>query len=172
MYSAANQILFDEHRVILQARKQVLKILAATNLSDYADQLDWYVTFFQDYGDLIHHQKEEETLFKLVAEKNAMLAESIVAALSEHHLEFRDKLGELRSLIKREKWPELKQLFTLYLSDLRDHISAEDDNFFKVADDILSAQQLDDLHAAFLAKDKVLGLDRKKELEMKIEEKR
>lgn len=172
MYSAANQILFDEHQVILQARKQVLKILKAEDLGKWANALNWYVSFFKTYGDLFHHQKEEDSLFKVVANKNPMLAESIVAALTEHHLEFREKLGELHHLIEHEKWTDVKRLFTLYLSDLRDHIEAEDDNFFKVADEALSEKQLDELHAEFVEKDKLLGLERKQALVAQIEENR
>ncbi len=168
MQSSATKILYHEHEIILCARDQTLALLDETDISQIEEQLLWYINFYREYGDHYHHHKEEETLFATLADKNPMLAEGIIASLTDHHDEFRELLTEIESAIQEKNWDSVKADFTLYLANLRDHISAEDDEFFITVDMELSEKELDDIYYTFQDKDQELGISRKKELEQTI----
>lgn len=165
MQSPATEVLYHEHEIILLARAQTLALLNETDISQTQEQLLWYLNFYREYGDRYHHHKEEETLFATLGDKNPMLAQGIIASLTDHHAEFRELLTEIEAAIHKENWDSVKTDFTTYLANLRDHISAEDDEFFVTADMELSEKELDDLFYTFQDKDHELGLARKAELE-------
>ncbi len=170
MISPAMQLLYDEHEVILQAAAQLETLLADESHPLASGDLNRYVQFFREYGDQYHHHKEEEILFTLLREENEMLGETLVAALTEHHEQFRENLGEAAAAIEQQDWERARKVLRDYLLMLRDHISAENDELFVTADAMLSPEQKERLYFSFLDKDRELGEARKQEFERGMEQ--
>ncbi|HMW96335.1 MAG TPA: hypothetical protein PJ983_03720, partial [Flavobacteriales bacterium] len=57
------------------------------------------------------------------------------------------------------------KLLTRYMRDLEDHISAENDELFVLAENLLGKKEREDVYFRFMDIDRQLGEDRKKELE-------
>ncbi len=170
MISPAMQMLYDEHEVILRASAQLEALLADESHPLSPEELNRYVQFFREYGDQFHHHKEEEILFTLLREENEMLGETLVAALTEHHEQFRENLGEAAAAIEQADWVRVRKILREYLSMLRDHISAENDELFVTADAMLSPEQKERLYFSFLDKDRELGETRKQDFERGVEQ--
>lgn len=158
-------MLVDEHDVILKAIEQMDAILELEDLSTQADSLLWFIKFFREYGDLYHHHKEEEILFSLIGQKDSMMAEGIISSLTEHHEMFREDLRNAQEAISNGDWTAVRNIFSQYLSNLKDHISAENDEFFIAADQVLDDSEKETLYFSFLDKDRELDENRKKEFE-------
>ncbi|RMH81118.1 MAG: hypothetical protein D6681_18380, partial [Calditrichaeota bacterium] len=132
------------------------------------EELRRLIDFFRQYGDMYHHRKEEDILFSVLAEAHPMLGESLVAALEEHHQMFRETLTAAETAIEAGEWARVEELLKQYRSDLRDHISAENDELFVTADDILSEDEKERLYFSFLDKDRELGEARKQAYEEQV----
>jgi len=168
MQSDAIQMLVDEHEVILKAIEQVTTILESEDLSIQADSLSWFVKFFREYGDLYHHHKEEDILFSLIEQKDSMMADGIINSLTEHHEMFREDLHHTQDAISDGDWTAVRNILNRYLSNLKDHISAENDEFFISVDQVLNDAEKEALYFSFLDKDRELDENRKKEFEKRI----
>lgn len=168
MKSQALQMLYDEHDIILKAIEQVHTLLELENLSSQAESLLWFVTFFREYGDSYHHHKEEDILFSLIEKKDLMMAEGMIKALTEHHEMFREDLQNIQDAASKSNWTMVRNIFARYLSNLKDHISAENDEFFISAEQILNDSEKESLYFSFLDKDKELDENKKKEFEKRI----
>ena len=168
MHSPAMQILYDEHDVILKAIEQLEAVLKEENLSAHGEALQGFIDFFREYGDAYHHQKEEDTLFALLSNINQMLGKTLVQALIDHHEMFRENLKEAREAIAENRWDTVRSILSEYVSDLKDHISAENDELFITADELLSDEEKENLYFSFVDKDRELGADRKKAFEEKV----
>ncbi len=168
MQSKAIQMLVAEHDVILKAIEQVDTILESEDLSKQANSLLWFIKFFREYGNLYHHHKEEDILFPLLKQKDSMIAEGIISALTEHHEMFREDLHNAQDAISNGDWTAVRNTFNRYLSNLKDHISAENDEFFITADQVLDDSEKESLYFSFLDKDRELDENGKKEFEERI----
>ena len=168
MNSQAIQMLYDEHEIILKAIANVNTIFESEDLSTQADSLLWFIEFFRVYGDLYHHHKEEDLLFSLIEQKDSMLAEGIISSLTEHHEIFREDLQSAQNAISKSDWTSVRRIFNQYLSNLQNHISAENDEFFITVEQILSDEEKESLYFSFLDKDRELDENRKREYEKSI----
>jgi len=168
MHSQAIKMLFDEHDIILDAIERVETLLEREDLSAQSETLTWFITFFREYGDGYHHHKEEDILFSLLSEKDPMLATGIVDELAEHHELFRNSLRQLQQHLSDKKFDAVRKAFGQYLSLLKDHIAAENDELFVAAEQLLNDREKESLYFSFKDKDADLGDDRKKEFETKI----
>lgn len=149
-------MLYEEHGTIQDKIVTLRKLLDEGNLSGKAAHLRQYILFFREYGDKYHHQKEEGLLFSLLKDRYPGLA-VIAEALEEHHEMFRDYLREAEAALDREDWGKVGNIFRRYLSDLTDHISAEDDELFVAVDEQLTEAEKERLYFSFLDKDAELG---------------
>ncbi|RMF56434.1 MAG: hemerythrin domain-containing protein [Calditrichaeota bacterium] len=165
-FSPAIQMLYDEHQIILQAIAQVLTLLDS-NSPNRISRLRWYVNFFRMYGDKYHHQKEEDILFQFL-QKDASPLTNFVDALTEHHELFRNYLKEIDDNLLKNDIDSASRLFKQYLSDLRDHISAEDDEFFITVESHYGEAEKENLYYLFLDQDRALGVNQKQEFEKQI----
>lgn len=156
--------LYDEHEVILQRIQALRQLLGEGNLAARKEELNWYVSFFRNYGDKYHHQKEEDLLFSLLKDRYPGLA-NIAEALEGHHEMFRDNLKEAEAAMNEGDWESVRSVLRRYLSDLTDHISAENDELFVAVDEQLSDVEKERLYFSFLDKDMELGEAQKKEYE-------
>ena len=168
MRSPGIQMLIHEHDVILKAIEQVSHIFESQDLSSNAESLRWFLKFFREYGDLYHHRKEEDILFSLIEKKDQMLAMGIIKALTEHHEMFREDLRRAQDALSNNDWSLVRNILNSYFSNLRDHISAENDEFFISVDQLLDDSEKESLYFSFLDKDRELDENRKKEFEKRI----
>lgn len=168
MRSPGIQMLIHEHDVILKAIEQVNHILKSQDLSSNSESLLWFLKFFREYGDLYHHRKEEDVLFYLIEKKDQMLAMGIVKALTEHHEMFREDLRKAQNALSNNDWISARNILNSYFSNLKDHISAENDEFFISVDQLLDDSEKESLYFSFLDKDRELDENKKKEFEQEI----
>ena len=164
MNSQAMAMLYDEHEVILQEMQALRQFLETGNLAEGRDELARFFDFFRTYADKYHHQKEEDLLFSLLKDRHAGLT-NIVEALETHHELFRDYLKDAEAALHQQNWESARSTLQRYLSDLTDHISAENDELFIAVDEGLSEAEKERLYFSFLDKDAELGVDLKKQYE-------
>ncbi len=164
MISPALQQLYDEHEVILVAIERLRSVLVAQDLASHAEELQSLLAFFREYADGYHHKKEEEILFLALADANPAI-ENLTESLAEHHTLFREALAIVDVAMDTNDWETVRATLDKYASDLIDHISAENDELFVAAEDMLSESEKDRIRYQFLDADRELGEDRKKLLE-------
>ena len=169
MISRALQMLYDEHDVILKAINKLQQLLKENNLPTKTESLRSFIRFFQGYGDVFHHHKEENTLFPLLTKKNEMLGMTIIEALEEHHSEFRETLLDISDALDKQDWETVTKELGRYLSDLADHISAENDELFVAAEMELTEEEKEKLYFDFLDQEMETGTEKKKEWEKQID---
>lgn len=162
--SLALQQLYGEHQVILSKLDDLSMTLLKSDDDLHSQEVQEFITFFREYGDGYHHRKEEDILFPLLVNANEGVR-PIIESLTEHHEQFRETLASAVDAMGREDWNEVRRVLGGYISDLRDHISAEDDELFVAADDSFTPAEKQRLHYQFIDQDTALGLDRKRQLE-------
>jgi hemerythrin-like domain-containing protein len=164
MHSQAIKMLYAEHQVILERIEDMRQLLKSSNLAAKKEELPGYVDFFRTYGDKYHHHKEEDVLFSLLKDRYPGLL-PLTEALEEHHAMFRENIVDIENALRAEDFEKAAATFLRYLSDLTDHISAEDDELFVAVDELLTGAEREKLYYAFLDKDRELGEEKKLEYE-------
>ncbi|MFQ5447323.1 MAG: hemerythrin domain-containing protein [Saprospiraceae bacterium] len=164
MHSQAIKMLYAEHQVILERIEDLRQLLKGNNMATKKEELLRYVDFFRTYADKYHHHKEEDVLFSLLKDRFPGLW-SITEALEEHHAMFRENIADIENALRSEDWEKVEGILPRYLSDLTDHISAEDDELFVAVDEQLTGAEREKLYYAFLDKDRELGEEAKLEYE-------
>ena len=160
------QMLFDEHAVITDA------IDAAKNAKSYLGKNDMgyertvrdLLTFFKNYGDNFHHQKEEEILFPEMKKKNELLADGILKEMTDNHEEFRDKLKGIEKCIDEKNYPQAQKELEIYCEALLDHIAVENDEVFQIAETLFTEDELEKIFCRFEDCDIETGVLEKQEL--------
>jgi hemerythrin-like domain-containing protein len=160
MISPALQQLYDEHETIMLAIDRLRSVLELQDLASQSEELRTLIAFFREYADGYHHQKEEEVLFPALLQINPAI-EMLTESLAEHHGLFREAVSTAVAAIENEDWETTRATLDKYASDLVDHISAENDELFVAADDMLSESEKERIHYQFLDCDRALGVDRK-----------
>ncbi len=164
MISSALQQLYNEHLHILLVIDQLREVVESHDLASRGEEVRALLDFFREYGDNFHHHKEEHILFPVLAETNPGIA-LLIENLEEHHEQFRDALTAADSALADEDWGSVRDTLIKYVSDLTDHISAEDEALFVSADEMLTESEKERIHFLFMDADRELGVDRKQEYE-------
>ena len=170
MQTSLSELLVAEHNVILKAAKLIESNnrLWETDLSAYRAFVNFFIEFISVYADEFHHHKEEEILFPAISKVNEQTGLSMVQELTEHHEEFRMLAQEIRNKFARQEYASTQQYLELYMNKLREHIAAENDELFPMADGILSARESERLYYQCIDKDEELGKTRKMDYEEQI----
>lgn len=164
MISNALQQLYDEHETIMAMIDRMRALLDSNDRADRADELREILSFFREYADGFHHAKEEKVLFPRLRQLAPML-ESIVGDLSEHHEMFRETLQLAEATLEAGDWIDVERILDGYASALCDHISAENDELFVVADEMLDEAEKERIAFLFVDCDEERGVGRKRLLE-------
>jgi hemerythrin-like domain-containing protein len=164
MTSNALQQLYDEHDSILAVVDHMRTLLNSPDLQSHADELRWILSFLREYGDGYHHGKEEDLLFPQLSQASPMFA-SLVDSLADHHALFREMLQRAERALAAEEWPLLGETLNTYASDLCDHISAENDELFVAAEEMLGDDEKERISFLFADRDRERGEARKLDLE-------
>ena len=159
--------LFNEHDIICKAQ-EIVEHLENTWVSSpdkYETTLLRLLHFFREYADGYHHRKEEEILFPALKNHPDFVLEEILDEFEQHHEDFRESLSEIERSLVAEDYERSYRLLVAYLQDLLDHISAENDELFVLAETLMSEEQLETIYFKFKDIDMELGEINKIELE-------
>jgi hemerythrin-like domain-containing protein len=146
-------VLMDEHRGfsamldVLEAIAGRLERGAGVPMPMLVDVLD----FFEHFTDR-HHDREEETLFPLLAKHGIGPDQTVVGALMFQHEAGRMYGRKMRGELTRMKQGDPSAAGALaadargYTELIREHIRIEDEYFYKLADSVLNEAE----HAAIV----------------------
>jgi hemerythrin-like domain-containing protein len=147
------QILSDEHRVIERVLGAVEKLAAGPvgALEPWKKALD----FIRNFADQCHHVKEEKVLFPALEAHGIPVEEGPVGMMLMEHEEGRSYVRSMLaaiSLIEAGNEAAKESLCSsaqAYCRLLRDHIQKEDEVLFRMADEVISAEEQKKVSAAF-----------------------
>lgn len=161
------QTMLNEHEVICQTQ-EIIKSLDgswASDIDKYKNKVSILIEFFREYADGYHHRKEEEVLFPAIKNHPDFMLEELVDEFEAHHEDFRDYTVEIENAIAEGDFAKSFQELNKYLEDLLDHIGAENDEIFVIAESLMGEDDLETIYFKFKDIDLELGEERKVELE-------
>ena len=161
------QTMLDEHEVISSTVELVRSIdeLWNDDVERFKEVTVKLVTFYREYADAYHHRKEEEVLFPAIKNHPDFVLQEMIDEFEQHHEEFRGYSTEILEALYAEEYKKVYNEMKSYTEDLLDHIGAENDELFSMAENLLSEEELETIYFKFKDIDVELGEDRKKELE-------
>jgi hemerythrin-like domain-containing protein len=147
-----------EHRLIEKMLRVIAEEAGRIEKGGKVDPLfiDAAVDFVRVYADRTHHGKEEDILFKQLAQKGLSAEHSrAMADLVDEHRQARERVKLLVSA--RERYGNgdvgaVKEMIAImeWLADFYPrHIRKEDADFFPATEEYFSKEELDSLLAAF-----------------------
>ena len=165
------QTMLDEHEIICKTEEIIegLDKSWETDEEKYKEIVRTLITFFREYADGYHHRKEEEVLFPAVNDHPDFVLQEIIDEFESHHEDFRDYTTSIEEAISAGDFEKSYKELSCYLQDLLDHIAAESDELFVLAETLLDEDELETIYFKFKDIDLELGEDRKSELEESIE---
>lgn len=158
--------MYAEHEIISKAENVIdaLDFSWEADAGKYEATVKSLVQFFREYADGFHHRKEEEVLFPAIRNHPDFAIPGMIDALLHHHDEFREYARDILAALEQSDYPESYKLLTHYMQDLKDHIAAENDELFVLAENLLGPDQLEAIYFRFQDIDHALGESRKNEL--------
>jgi hemerythrin-like domain-containing protein len=145
-FEKATEMLSDEHRII----ERVLAVLQKLTSEPVKNSLESWrkaLDFFSHFADQCHHFKEEQVLFPAMEEHGIPREGGPIGMMLMEHEEGRSYVKAMLSAIplveaKNEVAKEiLVDKAKAYLRLLKDHIQKEDEILFKIADDVIPADE-------------------------------
>lgn len=147
----ATQDLRKEHGTI----HHVLKIMDRMILSDTPDEeslLRYYgevIYFLKIFADTCHHGKEENFLFKELAENEIPGSDDIIATLLEEHVQGREFISQMSHSLDIKDIDGCNAAATHYRDLLTLHIEKESNILFPMADKTMSDEEQELLFQKF-----------------------
>lgn len=160
-------LLYEEHDVILGAirRGKALQGLWNTDPDKYISEMKRLLAFFREFADGYHHRKEEEVLFPAIKNHPDFVLEEIIDEFEQHHEDFRGYGNEIEECLDLGENERSFKVFNRYCSELEDHIGAENDEIFVLAESLMSETDREKIYFLFQDVDRENGNERKRELE-------
>jgi hemerythrin-like domain-containing protein len=164
------QTMLDEHEVICQTEEIIEKLDKSweTYAEKYMTTVNTLITFFREYADGYHHRKEEDVLFPAIHDHPDFVLQEIIEEFNEHHEDFRIYTKDIEEALNEGDFEKSYKELNAYLQDLLDHIGAENDELFVLAETLMDENDLETIYFKFKDIDMEHGEDRKKELEKSI----
>jgi hemerythrin-like domain-containing protein len=140
--NSATQNLENDHVYILRLIDVMEKITAADK--PVASDLESVVYLIRNYADGLHHAKEENLLFPMLAERGFSLEQGPVAVMLHEHTQGRNFVRGMSDGIEKYKKGDEKAIRTIfenmagYIDLLRNHIAKENNILFRMSDRVLS----------------------------------
>ena len=156
-----------EHDVIVSSKAIVMKIDRMWNSDPekYNDVVVKLLDFYREYGDNFHHYKEEQVLFAEMVQHKEFQPQEIIVELEEQHDLFRNNIKEIMVELEEQEWQVVQNKLEQYIDLLLDHIGAENDEVFQMAQTLFNETELERIYFRFIDIDENLGAKRKIELE-------
>jgi len=157
--------LMREHRLIERMLKVVEGRTAEFRASQQGDPVlvERVVEFFRNYADRCHHGKEEDILFRQLAERDLTPElRAIMEGLLRDHVLGRELVGQLDKANQRYQagdrgaLAEVADLLERLTAFYPQHIAKEDKEFFYPCMDLFSRQEKDAMLDKFWEFDRLL----------------
>ena len=164
------QTMLDEHEVIVSAA-EIVEEMDNTWEADpdgFATKAKSIIHFFKEYADGYHHRKEEEVLFPALKDHPDFVLEEMVDEFEQHHEDFREYANDALDALEQGDHAGAYKHLTEYCNDLQDHIAAENDELFVLAETLMDEDDLETIFFKFKDIDMELGEERKVELEEQV----
>jgi hemerythrin-like domain-containing protein len=148
------EVLTAEHRTI----ERVLDVLEKLSTRPVEDSLDSWrkaLDFFSHFADQCHHFKEEQVLFPAMEAHGIPSDGGPVGVMLMEHVEGRSYVRAMAAaipLVERKNHAAKEILIDkakAYLRLLREHIHKEDEVLFRIADDVIPAEEQKKLFRSF-----------------------
>tara|TARA_R110001592_G_scaffold6720_5_gene36131 strand:+ start:641 stop:1168 length:528 start_codon:yes stop_codon:yes gene_type:complete len=164
-------VMYAEHNIIMKAEYIIKNAdgMWEKDTPSYIELVDFLILFFREYADGYHHRKEEDVLFPAIKNHPDFVLQEIIDEFKEHHESFRDYTREIEEALDENDFPKSYNLLQEYCNDLLDHIAAENEELFVLAESLLEEHDLETIFFKFKDIDMELGEKRKLELENSIQ---
>lgn len=168
---SAVEKLFEEHRLIervVSSLEQCIHGLGCDNEHVRSDLLR-FVTFFREFADLLHHEKEEELLMPALAEGGLRWDEGVMLQIRKEHEFERHLLQTLRHLaLQTGAWSKndcrrVVDISERFIAFMRTHMTLEDQELHRLVLERLTPEAFDVLES------KLRRFDEKRELSGEID---
>jgi hemerythrin-like domain-containing protein len=142
----ATELLSDEHRVIERVLTVVEK-LTQTPVESAIENWKKALDFFRYFADQCHHFKEEQVLFPAMEEHGVPREGGPIGMMLTEHEEGRGYVKTMMAALTLAEARNEAAKDTLlenagaYLRLLREHIQKEDEILFRIADDVIPADE-------------------------------
>ncbi|MEZ4234151.1 MAG: hemerythrin domain-containing protein [Polyangiaceae bacterium] len=149
--------LFDEHRLILRvtdAFENYLKQLP-TDSAEVRQDLHRFVTFYREFVDLVHHEKEEAVLMPAMVKAGCDWDSADFEHLRKDHNQERYLMRVIRqAAAQRGLWTgedlrHLKSVGQELVDFMRAHVDLENSKIYPVAMELLQGERGEQLTEAF-----------------------
>jgi len=159
-------VMYDEHALISTGEQVIKKIenLWETNTDKYKEIVTDLIFFFRNFADGVHHRKEEEVLFPAIKNHPDFVLQEIIGELELHHEDFREYATEIEEAIANGDYNKSHLKLQKYVSELLDHIAAENEELFVLAENLLDEEQLETIYFKFKDIDMEVGEKNKEEM--------
>jgi hemerythrin-like domain-containing protein len=151
--TSATKNLENDHEYILRLI-DVMECITETSAPN-AEDLESVVDLIRNYADGLHHAKEENMLFPLMAEKGFSPYQGPVAVMLHEHNLGRAYVKGIADNIPGYKEKQqsalalIKENMQGYIDLLRNHIDKENNILFRMADNVLTAGEQQSLLEKF-----------------------
>jgi len=158
--------MLDEHEIISSAEGVIhnLDHWWEKSEDDFVKHVHSLIRFFREYADKYHHFKEEQVLFPKMESLGDFVVDSLISELKEHHEMFREYTQTIEDALNGNQFEKAYTLLCTYMNELLDHIAAENDELFVMAESLFSETELETMYFKFKDIDIDLGEDRKGKL--------
>src|SRR5262245_15061965 len=142
----ATELLSNEHRVI----ERVITVLQKLTTKPVENSLDCWrkaLDFFNHFADQCHHFKEEQVLFPAMEERGIPKDGGPIGMMLMEHEEGRSYVRSMRAAISlvETKNQVAKEILIdkakKYVRLMKDHIQKEDEVLFRIAADVIPADE-------------------------------
>lgn len=159
MTSPAIEHLMQEHELITSTGDTIARINGTweEDPQAYTDAVRRLLRFFREYSDEVHHHKEERILFPMLVDHPQFTMHEIVSELEDHHEQFREHTQAIDHALDAGDHARAQRLLEHYHRELLDHIAAENDELFIMAEQLFSEHELETLYHRFQDFDAEVG---------------
>ncbi len=160
------QVMRDEHEIISGAEQvvQLLDHFWEKGEEEFIKHVRSLISFFREYSDRYHHYKEEQVLFPEMENLNDFVVNSLVSELKDHHELFREYTKSIEAYLNENQFEKAYSILNTYMDELLDHIAAENDELFVMAESLFSERELEMMFYKFRDIDVELGEHKKDRL--------
>ncbi len=145
-FDRATELLSDEHRVIERVL-DVMEKLTRASVDSHLESWKKVLDFARHFADQCHHLKEEKILFPAMEEHGIPSEGGPIGMMLMEHEEGRSHVRSMfaaLALIEAQDQAARESLLVnarAYLRLLREHIQKEDQILFRMADDVIPAEE-------------------------------
>jgi hemerythrin-like domain-containing protein len=149
----ATKNLENDHVYILHLIDVMEKIVLTSHSG--VNNMETVVNLIRNYADAFHHAKEENLLFPLMATKGFSKEQGPIAVMLHDHVQGRSFVKAMSEEIENFKKGNNAALSKIhenmkgYIELLRGHIAKENNVLFRMADNVMSEKEQQDLLLEF-----------------------